>query len=230
MDKEKLITKIIFGVEDLSKISLPVSEEVKENFEIAWDIWENFQKIKGNLLLKFFEGLKDKFEGLKDKVEKELPIKELVFKLKPGLYISKRDWQENPQDRGIYAIAVERWEKVKEWGKGGKGLVVAIVKNKSDFKTDKESEIKSILASLNYNIPDWNNECIGYIPIIKDREFYEKLLSDYDNLLKETFSRIKDLIGNEDLLKLLEEAVKERKEQLNKQKEKTGQLNSDGEM
>jgi len=224
MDKEKLITKIIFGVEDLSKISLPVSEEVKENFEIAWDIWENFDKIKENagknLLFKFLK-------KLKDKVEEELSIKERGFtskielKSRKGLYISKQDWQENYQDIGIYAIGVEKWNK---------SLVVGIVKNDMNFKTDKESEIIRILESLNnYNIPkNWNNGWIGYEIIKEDKEFYEKLLSDYNNLLEETFSYIKDLIGNEDLLNLFEEAVKERKEQLNKQKEKTGQLNSDG--
>jgi len=206
MDKEKLITKIIFGVEDLSEISLPVSEEVKENFEIAWDICENFQKIKEKLLLRFFQDLKE------DKVEKELPIKEhgLVFKLKPGLYISKRDWQENPQDRGIYAISVEKWRQ---------GLVFGIVKNKS-FKTDKESEITRILTSLGYT-PEGDVWWIVYIKSFMEKEFYEKLLSDsdYDNLLEESFSYLKkvyeDLTGNEDLLKLFEESVKERKRQLN---------------
>jgi len=247
MDKEKLIAKIIFGVEDLSEISLPVSEEVRQNFEIAWDIWENFQKIKENaeknLLFKFLE-------KLKDKVEEELPIKEHGFKVfmtdpklkssdckSPpcgGLYISKPEWLQDNNDRGIYSIAVEKW------GKFFIGIIRNKEKNKENFNISAESEIIKILQSLKYETDHW---FIGLVPIDSDpyfnfkhendKEFYlEKLLSDYNNLLEKTFFYIKkvyeDLTGNEDLLNLFEEAVKERKEELNKQKEKTGQLSSDG--
>jgi len=243
MDKEKVITKImletIFGTEDLSKVSLPVSENVKENFEMVLGILENFEKIKAKLLSRFFQ-------DLKDKVEKELPIKEhgfTVFRIGTqlespdcgcdksppcgGLYISKPEWFENNKDREIYSIAVEKWGE----------FFIGIVRNET-FKTNVENEIIKILQSLNYKTNSW---FIGYIPLESDpyfnfnhkddKEFYlEKLLSDYDNLLEKTFSYIKkiyeDLTGNENLLKLFEESVKEK---LNKQKERKEQLSSDGE-
>ena len=209
MDKEKLITKIIFGVEDLSEVSFPVSEEVRQNFEIAWDIWENFPKIQRNLKLEFLK-------GLSKKIEKELPVKEYgftVFKLNhksnPELYISKPDWQESYQDKGIYAIGIAKW---------GKGLVVGIVKNNKNFETSKESKIISILQSLGYEKPD--GEWIGHIAFtISDREFYERILSDYGKLLEEALYYVekvyKDLVENKDLLNLFEESVKERKRELN---------------
>ncbi|WP_456401436.1 hypothetical protein [Persephonella sp.] len=46
MDKKKLITKIIFGKENLDDVNFPVDETIKDNFEIAYDIAENFENIK----------------------------------------------------------------------------------------------------------------------------------------------------------------------------------------
>jgi len=211
MDKEKLITKVIFGVEDLSDVSFPVSEEVRQNFEIAWDIRENFQKIKEFLQSKLFK-------DLKDRVEKELPIKEHGFIISyfnwGSIYITKPEWRENERDRGIYAVAIEKWDRSY--------FTIGIVKNNS-FKTSVESEIIKILQSLNYG--KWSL-FIGKIPLESyfdfknDKEFYlQKLLSDYDNLLEKTFNYLKkvykDLVENKDLLNLFEESVKERKRQLN---------------
>ncbi len=210
MNKKELITKIIFGSEDLSKASFPVNEDIKENFEIAWDVWENFPKIKSDLLSKFIR-------ELKDKVEKELSIKEHGFIVSyfdsRSLYISKPEWREKNGDRGIYAIAVEKWDR--------DNFTIGIVRN-NPFKTNIESEIISMLQSLNYRTTQW---FIGYLPLdsyfyFNNKEFYlERLLLDYDNLLGKTFYYLKkvyeDLIGNRDLLYLFEKSVKERKKQLN---------------
>jgi len=226
MDKEKLITKVIFGVEDLSDVSFPVSEEVRQNFEIAWDIRENFDKIKVYLQAKLFK-------DLKDKVEKELSLKEHGFIISyfdwGSIYITKPEWREKDKNynigtqisekefraiRGIYAITVEKWDR--NW------FTIGIVRN-DPFKTPIENEIIKILQSLNYRTTSW---FIGYIPLESyfdfkdDKEFYlQKLLSDYDNLLEKTFNYLKkvykDLVENKDLLNLFEESVKERKRQLN---------------
>jgi len=218
MDTEKLITKIIFGTENLSEISLPVNENIKENFEIAWDIWENFGKIKNFLKSKYFKFFRD----LNGKAEEELPLKEhgfIISKLEDwgGLYISKPEWIRDDNDkgkRGICAIAVEKWDG------GDYYFAIGIMKN-DDLKTDIESKMISIMQSLGYVIL---NPFFAYIPLdsyfeINDKEFYLKLLLDYDNLLEKTFHYLKkvyeDLTGNKELLTLFEEAVKERKKQLN---------------
>jgi len=220
MDKEKVIIKIIFGVEDLSDLSLPVSEDIKQNFEIVWDIRENFESIKQYLKFRFFK-------DLKEKAEKELSIKEhgfIISKLESSeLYITKPEWRENNNDIGIYAICVQKWDKdytYKDY------FNIAILKNK-DFKTSKESEIIRILQSLNYTPYKPYQNYLASLPIKEDyyfkvtnKEFYlERLLSDYDNLLEKTFTYLKkiyeDLIGNKELLNLFEESVKERKKQLN---------------
>ena len=206
MDKKELITKIIFGSEDLSKVSFPANEDVKENFEIAWDVWENFEEIKRDLLSKFIR-------ELKDKVEKELSIKEHGFIVTcfdwGSLYVSKPEWLQKNGDRGIYSIAVEKWNRDY--------FTIGIARNNT-FRTDKESEIINILQSLNYRTTQW---FIGYIPLdsyfySSNKEFYlNRLLGDYDNLLEKTFIYLKkvyeDLIGNSELLNLFEESVKQRK-------------------
>ncbi|WP_456401919.1 hypothetical protein [Persephonella sp.] len=46
MNKQDLITKIIFGKEKLNEINFPVGEEEIKNFEIAWDIEQHMKEIK----------------------------------------------------------------------------------------------------------------------------------------------------------------------------------------
>jgi hypothetical protein len=65
MNKVEMITKIIFKEDNLSKVKFPVNEEIKQHFEIAWDIAENFGKIRESikkiLISKLMENLKEKY-------------------------------------------------------------------------------------------------------------------------------------------------------------------------
>ncbi|WP_457627034.1 hypothetical protein [Persephonella sp.] len=211
MDKKKLITKIIFGKENLDNVNFPVDENIKDNFEIAWDVAENFEEIKKDLLSKLFK-------DLKQKIEKDLPMKEKGFIISKSdwgsLYISKEEWIEKgkKEDRGIYAVAIEKRNKNE--------FTIGIVKNADNFKTSKEEEIKKIFQNLNYRRTQW---WIGYIPLeekflLNDREFFPKLLQDYNNVKEILFAYVKkvyeNITQNPDLLKLLDESVKERKKQL----------------
>jgi len=204
-----MITKIIFGKENLDDVSFPVDENIKDNFEIAWDIWENFEKNQKSLLSKLFG-------DLESKIKKELLTDDDRFIVSHrdwgSLYISRPEWIEKKGDRGIYAIAVEKWDR--------DNFTIGIVRNRV-FKTSKENELMRILQSLNYKN---TQRFIGYIPLdsyfyFNNKEFFlDKFLADYDNLLGKIFTYLEkiyeDLTEKQDLLNLFEESVKERKEQL----------------
>ncbi|SMC10061.1 hypothetical protein [Nitratiruptor tergarcus] len=113
MDKDKLITKIIFGEEKISKVKFPADEEAKKSFEIAWDIWENFE----NNIRKPIRALVTHkiCKILKEKIEKEEKYKSFDF-IDSGfckgvhweafLFFPK-NWQINKNERPILSYALE---------------------------------------------------------------------------------------------------------------------------
>ncbi len=106
MDKKKLITKIIFGEEDLSKVNFPVDEEIKQNFEIGWDIWENFEDIKKQIrkkvVNKLYENLKEKYK------EYEIINKGFLEGERYGrIYLYPQYWQRDKKNNPLFSYAFE---------------------------------------------------------------------------------------------------------------------------
>ncbi len=120
MDKEKLITKVIFGSEDLSKVSFPVNEESKLNFEIAWDIWDNLTPICTKIKDRFFE--KNLGRKIREIIQSEgFFVRDKIFNEVKyfGLVITKNSWiigddpmyviKLNHDVYGNYELGLERW-------------------------------------------------------------------------------------------------------------------------
>ena len=99
-------------------------EERGERFEVAWDIWNYFDDILRELALNNFiqplkrkleEVLPSSFEVSKFYVRNITKTKEII-----GIYITKPEWRLGPEDRGVVAVAFERWNN---------GSTVGLVKN-----------------------------------------------------------------------------------------------------
>ncbi len=110
MDKEKLVTKVIFGSEDLSKVSFPVNKESKLNFEIAWDVWDNFEKIMKGIRKYITNKIVDKIKNSEEFKNYEFRDKDKGFKegkkWSPFL-IFKRNWVVNTESEPVLSYAVE---------------------------------------------------------------------------------------------------------------------------
>lgn len=108
MDKEKLITKVIFGSEDLSKVSFPVNEEGKLNFEIAWDIRYNFEEIMKNIRKHLTNKIVDKMKSDEEFKDYEFLDKGFLNgnKWKPFL-IFKKSWTLDTNDEPVLSYAME---------------------------------------------------------------------------------------------------------------------------
>ncbi len=108
MDKEKLVTKIIFGSEDLSKVSFPVNEESKLNFEIAWDVRYNFEKIMEDIRKHLTNKIVDKIKNSEE--FKNYEVKDKGFlkgnKEKPFLTF-KKSWVVGTDSEPVLSYAVE---------------------------------------------------------------------------------------------------------------------------
>jgi len=197
-DKKELIKKFLFD-ENLPK------EEKRLRFEIAWDIWENFNAIKQEISLgNIFKPLKDRIIELINDSPYE------ITKFDWGsIYVAKPEWKEKEDDRGIYALCIEKWDR--NWP------TVGIVKNNS-FKTDVEKEIEDLLKE--FRKTQW---FLIYIPI-QDWEygdpktyFLEAILnpSSIVNFLFDYFEKLYKIVRKtEGLEELLDRSVKERKAQL----------------
>lgn len=186
-----------------------VSSEVKkERFEIAWDIWENFGEILKKLAYKKF-------------------INPLIERLKPilgnfivtqvydsAIYIAKPHWKISEKDRGIIAIAMERW--------GNPQTTFGLVKNENS-KFPFEEEIKNLLKKKYELRPtSW---WLGYLPDEKKppttklplKDYYLEILLNPEKVVEEHFSALKkvlDIANDEEVSQLLEKLVEERKKQL----------------
>ena len=162
LNKKELIKNFILN---------PNPEERKLRFEIAWDIWENFQSI---LHEKSFEV----FKSLKEKVEEIISPPYIVTYIDFGsLYVAKEFWKENEKDRGIYSIGIEKWDR--DW------ITVGIVKNQL-FNVDLEEKIRAVLTSKGLKSVQWFP---GYLPISdwfsSNKEYYFKIFLDFEEVLKE---------------------------------------------
>jgi len=201
MDKEKLIAKIIFGNEDLSKVSFPISEESRINFEIAWDVWENFTSICTKIKDGFFE--KYLSEEIKEVIQDEnLFIKDKIFSdiRYFGLVITKDRWiignelmyvlkLNHDINYGNYDLGLERWindKKIpKEIEKMEEKLSDFSRKHKLFNSVTKWWKFRVTFRSSKSDLKDW----------------YLLLLSEYSKqeaeILIQKFMELKDFLAEE---------------------------------
>ncbi|RTZ59554.1 MAG: hypothetical protein DSZ31_03730 [Gammaproteobacteria bacterium] len=186
-----------------------ISPEIRrERFEIAWDIKENFDKIKAKLSLeKVIKPLKEKFEQYLNTYT--------VSRFDYGsIYITKPHWKESKNDRGIVAIAIERWFKDTS--------TVGLVKN-TGSKLPLEDEVRNLLEQK-YGLRTTHSWWLGYLPDERKlpttklplREYYLQILLNSERVIEEHFLALKevlDIANEKEISQLLEKIVKERKKQ-----------------
>jgi len=101
-EKKEMIKKYLLD----EKIS---ENERKERFEIAWDIWENFEEIKFELRQKLIKELKQKIKQSEEFKDYIVVNRGLIEGEKFGtLCIFKKNWLISPESRrGIFNYAFE---------------------------------------------------------------------------------------------------------------------------
>ncbi len=78
----------------------------KEKFELAWDIWETFEAIKSELSR---ENIFKPLEGrIRELIEEPY---EITFVDWGSVYVAKSEWKQKENDRGIYALCIEKWNR-----------------------------------------------------------------------------------------------------------------------
>jgi hypothetical protein len=210
MNKIEMITKIIFKEDDLSKVKFPVNEEIKQHFEIAWDIAENFEEIKKNIRKLLFNKL---IKKLKEKYY-NFEIINLGFTegtTYGDLLIFPKNWIIVENKLLIYYTL--EWEKnnYKELGYGIKKFSDKIPYEKKEIpQTFNELiQIQTELKEKGFNITDhflsfklFDNP----FSIKNEKKFFEKILEngiekviDYyieelDNLIKNTKNELNNFI------------------------------------
>lgn len=179
----------------------------KERFEIAWDIWENFKEIRKGLSRDLI------FKALKRRVEEFIEEPYTVTNMDWGsIYVAKPEWKQTDNDRGIYAICVEKWDRDAQ-------PYIGIVRN-GVFATSIEKKIEEILLPKGFEKDDW---FLAYIPVpdwqyknLKD--FYLAALLSPDAIVEFIFNYFakvyKTVRETEGLEELLDRSVKERKSQI----------------
>ena len=199
MDKKEIIKKYLLEGDD-RKIKL----------RIAWDIRKYFDEILDET------ALNQVIFPLKEKVNDILPSNFIISYFDFGsFYITKDNWRENPRDRGIIAIALERWHR--------NNTDAGLVKNRA-FKVKNEDIIIEKLSDkgLKSSHQWWLGRLSNVPPSLSLPldEYYElvitnptKIVDDYLQAIKE----ILDIVKDEEIFKLLEEFVKERKQQIKTQ-------------
>ena len=200
MDRKKIIEEYLFE---------GTHEDRKEKFEIAWDVWENFDSIRsGQSKTKVFEPLANRIE--KDLLEEPFKITHFDW---GSVYVAKPEWRQDENDRGIYAICVEKWNR--GWP------TIGIVRNKP-FTTETEKQIGDILSKQNFRSTQW---FLGYIPIpdwkYSDLRYYyqtvllnpSEIVDFFFNYLKQVYEIVRKTPGLE---QLLDRSVEERKAQIQK--------------
>jgi len=181
-------------------------EMKREKLEIAWDIWENFGRIKEE---KAMDVLKEVYEGIN-----KIIFEPYIVTLWDGqsIYVAKSEWKENAEDRGIYSISIE----VRKWFKEER-IRIGIVKNKS-FKVSYENRIKDILYSKGL-IQARDNWWLSYLPLYKhkgERDYYLDVFLNPDGVVDKLityFEKVYKIITDDKELEgLLDNAVKEKRE------------------
>ena len=200
MDRKKIIEEYLFEGSP---------EERIEKFEIAWDVWENFDSMRRE------QSKTEVFEPLASRIEKELldePFK-ITYLDWGSVYAAKREWKQDEKDRGIYAICVEKWNR--SWP------TIGIVRNKP-FTTDAEKQIGEILSRQNFRSTQWY---LGYIPIPdwkygNNKDYYQavflnplEIVDFFFNYFKQVYEIVRKTPGLE---QLLDRSVEERKAQIQK--------------
>lgn len=187
-------------------------ETKREKFELSWDFWKNFEEIKREVSQEnILEPLKKMIENL---------IKDGPYRITyidwTNIYFAKPEWKQKEDDRGIYALCIEKRD---EEGR----LTVGIVRNKP-FTTSIEKDINEILLSKGFRKTQW---WVGYIPI-RDWNYgwnYDDLKKYYLNVFFNPQPIVEFLFGyfeelyrtvkeNPELEDLLDKSVRERKSQL----------------
>ena len=212
---EKLITKIIFGREDISNIELPVKDENKQNFEIAWDIWKNFKQIKEKIIGNFFRELEKEIKNIiKDDELFFVSYNDILY---GSVYVSKEDWMhQNADKRGIISLCIEKYDRDLP--------SIGIVKDQPfKISDDLQKKIESYLVDK--KLKPTTTWFVGYLPIndwsYDNKSFHIELLSNIRNSIKdkliEDFKGVFEIVTkDEEFLSLLEDVVQERKSNLNK--------------
>ncbi|BCD62891.1 hypothetical protein NitYY0826_C1777 [Nitratiruptor sp. YY08-26] len=215
MDKGKLITKIIFGEEEISKVKFPVDEETKKSFEIAWDIWENFERqirkpIRAMIAKKIYDMLKEKIENEESFQNYKIINKGFLDGRKLGHLLFFPDvWLLNNEDEPILSYSLEY--DIKDYYDISYGI---IKKNKNiPFRGYNPTKFKELLeiqkklenidfeSSEEYLVWKWFKEPYGGMWQL---EFYEKVIiegvnkvaSYYVNELKSLIEQTQDDIDN----------------------------------
>ncbi len=202
MDKFEVIKNFLLD----ESVSLEIR---KERFEIAWDIKENFDKIKAKF------SLERVIKPLKEKLEQYLDTYTVSRFDYGSIYIIKPHWKESKNDRGIVAIAIERWFRDNS--------TVGLVKN-TGSKLPLEDEVRKLLEQK-YSLRTTHSWWLGYLPDERKppttklslREYYLQILLNPERVVEEHFLALKevlDIANDKEISQLLEEIVKARKEQI----------------
>jgi hypothetical protein len=185
---------------------IPV-EERKERFKIAWDIYTYFDEIRKEIALSRV------FLPLKKKVESIMPSSFVVSNFDFGsIYITKQSWKEHQKDKGIVAVAIERWFE--------DATRVGIVKSRN-FTLESERVVRDELSKegLYSSTARW----LGYLPNLSGvfssplLEYYNYILENPDRVINEHFealNRVLEIVKKEKIQNLLDEFVEEMKSQV----------------
>jgi len=131
-----------------------------------------------------------------------------------SIYITKPEWKENKRDRGIVAIAFERFER--------RNTKIGLVKNK-DFSVEVEKELTPKLSAK--GLKTTRSWWLGYLPDLPETlklplfEYYKQILVNPERVVDDCFNSLKrvlDIVQDKEVVELLDEFVEERKRQLSK--------------
>jgi DNA-binding transcriptional regulator GbsR (MarR family) len=202
MDKKEIIKNYLLE-----------SRNVEIKFEIAWDIKENLDKILAEICLeKVILPLK---ENVKEFLSKENFRDFIVSYFDFGsFYITKRNWRENSKDRGIVAVAIERWNRDRG--------TIGLVKN-HPFKVDSENYVREKVLYFYKGAFGSNQWWLIYLLnppesfSLSLKEYYKVIITDPEKVVNDYLQAIVQILKvleNEEILELLEKVVKERKQQI----------------
>ena len=200
MDKVRLITKIIFGKENISEVNFPVNEEANLNFEIAWDIWEIFEEyIRKPIRKRVANELHNKLRGNFGNYE-IINGGFLEGEKYGSLYISPKNWLLNEKDNPILSYALE-WDR-KDYYYLCYGIVKKDENNpyKGEIPEDFNEliEIQEDSKRNNFAISNYWLVWKGFkepFAGMWQREFYNEVLnSNIEDVTANYISEIKSLI------------------------------------
>jgi hypothetical protein len=177
MNKVEMITKIIFKEDNLSKVKFPVNEEIKQHFEIAWDIAENFEEIKKNIKKILFNKLVEKLK------EKYINFEIINFSLeekKGYLRFFPKDWKIIENNKPILSYALE-------WYQGALIYGISKFNENEPYKTENVPEEFKELFQIQKKF-EKNFKKTSYYLVYKnfnepysaknEKKFFEKILEN----------------------------------------------------